>query len=96
MASLLSNLKVARVDLRPDVVEKSGFVAIQPASCATRRVIGPHCRSRRACHSSRAARRRQTAPPAPSSPAAPHCVTRPWTIATHPHKDAQTLTLRHV
>ncbi|MDW9250393.1 hypothetical protein C7S13_7294 [Burkholderia cepacia] len=27
----LSNLKVSRLDLRPDVVEKSGFVAILPA-----------------------------------------------------------------
>jgi len=32
MAPRLSNLKVSRVDLRPDVVEKSGFVAILPAS----------------------------------------------------------------
>jgi len=34
MAARLSNLKVCRVDLRPDVVEKAGFVAIQPASRA--------------------------------------------------------------
>ncbi|QOH38550.1 hypothetical protein [Burkholderia cepacia] len=33
MAPRLSNLKVSRLDLRPDVVEKSGFVAILPAFC---------------------------------------------------------------
>jgi len=32
MAPRLSNLKVGRVDLRPDVIEKPGFVAILPAS----------------------------------------------------------------
>ncbi|CAN0644912.1 exported hypothetical protein [Burkholderia cepacia] len=100
MAPRLSNLKVSRLDLRPDVVEKSGFVAILPAFCPLPDRFLPASCPLRACFPARSAkvtgphRRSRRNSPSPTAPS--HDVTTLQTIATHPHKDAQTSTLRHV